>query len=337
MQFLSDWGLFLLDTFTIVLAIILLMAALTAMASKNKGKHKGKLLIKKINTTFKDTIHAIDQETLSKSALKTRQKAEKKAAKEKQKTKTPTTSPRLFVLDFHGDIKASAVDAFRECVTAVLLTATSTDEVLVRLESPGGMVNAYGLAASQLQRLRDAKIPLTIAVDKVAASGGYMMACIADTIIAAPFAIIGSIGVVFQLPNLHRFLEKKSIDFEQLTAGEYKRTLTMFGENTEKGREKTQADIDTTHVLFKTHIKTHRTQVDIDKVATGEHWYGTQAMDLKLIDALKTSDDFILSAKDHFDIYALEYHFKQPLGKKLTGGLSQFASKLLQWNLSHTP
>ena len=109
---------------------------------------------------------------------------------------------------------------------------------------------AYGLAASQMQRIRDKKLKLTVCVDKVAASGGYMMAVVADKIIAAPFAVLGSIGVLAQVPNFHRLLKKHDVDFEMLTAGKYKRTLTMFGENTDKGREKFQEDIEDTHVLF---------------------------------------------------------------------------------------
>lgn len=340
MEFLSAWGLFLLDTITIVIAIIIVLLAITAIAGKNKIKHKGKLSIKKINEGFDKVVNMINEETLPKHHIKMLRKSEKKADKQaskKSKKDKSETKSRLFVVDFNGDIKASEVSAFRECITAILLTATDKDSVLVRLESPGGMVNAYGLAASQLQRLRNANIPLTIAVDKVAASGGYMMACIANKIICAPFAVIGSIGVVFQLPNFHRLLEKKDIDFEQLTAGEYKRTITMFGENTDKGREKTQEDINEIHELFKAHIKTHREQVDIDQVATGEHWFGSKALELKLVDNLQTSDDFILDAKDHFDIYQLEYRFKQPLGKKLAENMSQLSSKLLQWNLSQSP
>ena len=193
------------------------------------------------------------------------------------------------------------------------------------------MVPHYGLAASQLQRLRDAQIKLTIAVDKMAASGGYMMACIADKLISAPFAIIGSIGVVYQLPNFSRLLHKQSIDFEQVTAGEYKRTLTMFGENTKQDRQKVQEDVNDMHELFKQHVVSHRPYVNLDEVATGEYWYGTQALKLNLVDHLQTSDDFILRAKDTFDIFLVDYKVKEKLGKKLSQCLSHCYTHLLEW------
>jgi serine protease SohB len=331
MEFLFDWGLFLLDAITVVVAILIVVAGISAIAAKNKGKHKGKLVIKKINDHFKETIDAVNHEILSKADLKKLKKAQKKTAKTSKK-KANKEKHKLFIVTFNGDIKASAVDALRECVTAILLTAHKTDQVLVRLESPGGMVPGYGLAASQLQRLRDANIKLTAAVDKVAASGGYMMACVADKIISAPFAILGSIGVVYQIPNFNRFLKKKAIDFEQVTAGEYKRTLTMFGENNRQDRAKVQQEIDDMQDLFKHHVAEHRSQLDIDKVATGEHWYGKQAIGLKLVDELQTSDDFILTMKDKYDIFQIEYRIKQKFGKKVANGLSNFYTKLIQYN-----
>ena len=331
MEFLYNWGLFLLDALTVVVAILLIVAGISAIAGKGKGKSKGKLIIKKINQQFKDTIDSVNQAILSKTELKERHKAQKKSAKTNKKA-DKVSKKKLFIVDFNGDIKASAVGALRECVTAILLTAKKTDSVLIRLESPGGIVPGYGLAASQLQRLRDANISLTIAVDKIAASGGYMMACIADQIIAAPFAILGSIGVVYQLPNFNRFLHKKAIDFEQVTAGEFKRTLTMFGENTKQDRQKVQQEIDETQLLFKNHVAEHRQQLDIDKVATGEHWYGTQALTLKLVDKLQTSDDFILDANKLRDIYLIEYITKEKIGKKLAHSLSNLYANLLQSN-----
>ncbi len=215
-------------------------------------------------------------------AKKKKEKQEAKAAKKASKrgqgsSDGPEQRKRLYVLNFDGDIRASATDNLREEITAVLNQSTEGDEVLVKVESPGGLVHGYGLAASQLRRIRDAEVPLTIAVDKVAASGGYMMACVADRIIAAPFAVLGSIGVLAQVPNFHRLLKKHDIDFELFTAGEYKRTVTMFGENTEKGREKFTEDLEETHDLFKDFVSENRPQLDIARVATGEVWYGTRS------------------------------------------------------------
>ena len=226
--------------------------------------------------------------------------------------------PRVFVLDFHGDIKASEVTALRECITAVLLVATDADRVLLRLENPGGMVAEHGLAASQLARLRERKIPLTVAVDKVAASGGYLMACVADRILAAPFAVLGSIGVVAQLPNFHRVLERHGVDFELHTAGDYKRTLTLFGENTDAGRDKLREQLEETHRLFKDYIAEYRPALDLPRVATGEYWHGRQALELGLVDAIQTSDDYLLEVRADADLLQLKYSArKRPIDRLL--------------------
>ncbi len=331
MDFLINYGMFLAKTATLVIAIVILLAIIIGIASKSRAKEKGKLSIRKINEKFEEMADIINAAIQSKAELKQKKKADKQSKKQqKAKKKAKETSRRIFVINFQGDIKASAVTALREEITAILLTAQPNDRVLCRLESPGGMVNAYGLAASQLRRLKDANIKLVIAVDKIAASGGYMMACVANEIIAAPFAVIGSIGVITQLPNFHRFLEKKNIEFEQITAGEYKRTLTMFGKNTNKGREKMQEEINEIHALFKSFIQDNRSKVDIDKVATGEYWFATRALDLNLVDQLKTSDDYILAAKDDFDIYEVHYHIKKPFSKRITEGAHTLISKFMR-------
>lgn len=236
---------------------------------------------------------------------------------------------RLFVIDFDGDVEASAVDNLREEITAIISAADPNDRVLVRLESPGGMVHAYGLAASQLSRIKAANLSLTIAVDQVAASGGYMMACVADYIIAAPFAVVGSIGVVAELPNFHRLLRHNKVDYEQHTAGEYKRTLTMFSENTDAAREKFKKELEETHDLFKQFITDNRPSLDIDKVATGEHWYGTQALALGLIDSIQTSDDFIVNAAKDGDVFEVSYVVKKPLADRLSFSINSALEKAI--------
>ncbi len=329
MQFLANYGLFLLQAITLVLAILIVAAGLVAIASRGKEKSKNRIKVNKINEQFDEMREAIHKEILTKDELKQLNKAEKKGKKLKKKQKTANqVKKRLYVLDFHGDIRAAAAEHLRHEVTAILLAATGQDEILVRLESPGGLVNAYGLAASQLKRITDRKIPLTIAVDKVAASGGYMMASVANKIISAPFAIIGSIGVVAQIPNFHKLLKKSNIDFEQITAGEYKRTLTLFGENTDKGREKFQQDVDDTHLLFKNFIKENRPIVNIDETATGEYWYGTKALELKLADELITSDDYLMKAANDADIYHVKHVGKKSLADKF---FNKTESRLLQF------
>lgn len=235
---------------------------------------------------------------------------------------------RVFVLDFEGDMHASAVELLREEISAVLMIAEPQDEVVVRLESAGGLVHAYGLASSQLERIKRKGIPLTICVDEVAASGGYMMACLADKLIAAPFAIVGSIGVVAQMPNFNRLLKKHDIDFDVYTAGEFKRTLTMFGENTEKGREKFVEELEETHVLFKQFVSEYRSQLDIDKVATGEIWFGKQALEVELVDQLMTSDEYLLEACENADVFVVNYEVRKSLQDKFSDMFVSGADKM---------
>ncbi|HCA5184400.1 protease SohB [Acinetobacter baumannii] len=237
---------------------------------------------------------------------------------------------KIFVLDFKGDIQASAVENLREEITLILATAKAgRDRVVVRLESPGGMVHGYGLAAAQLVRLRDASFHLTICVDKVAASGGYMMACIANEIISAPFAVVGSIGVVAQVPNFNRLLKEHNVDFELYTAGQYKRTVTMFGENTPEGKAKFEEELQQTHVLFKHFVEKYRPQLNVDKVATGEHWYGQDALDLNLVDKLQTSDEYLLALLPQHDVYVINTRKKATLGEKLGLQAAQMADSLI--------
>ncbi|MGJ5569057.1 protease SohB [Acinetobacter baumannii] len=237
---------------------------------------------------------------------------------------------KIFVLDFKGDIQASAVENLREEITLILATAKAgRDRVVVRLESPGGMVHGYGLAAAQLVRLRDAGFHLTICVDKVAASGGYMMACIANEIISAPFAVVGSIGVVAQVPNFNRLLKEHNVDFELYTAGQYKRTVTMFGENTPEGKAKFEEELQQTHVLFKHFVEKYRPQLNVDKVATGEHWYGQDVLDLNLVDKLQTSDEYLLALLPQHDVYVINTRKKATLGEKLGLQAAQMADSLI--------
>lgn len=284
----------------------------------------------KLNDFYKGLRERLEQSLLDKDQLKALRKSEAKAEKKHKKQHEEKT--RVFVLDFSGDIKASATEGLRHEITALLSLATPKDEVVLRLESAGGMVHSYGLASSQLARIRQAGVPLTVCIDKVAASGGYMMACIGEKIISAPFAILGSIGVVAQLPNVNRLLKKHDIDFEVLTAGEYKRTLTVFGENTEKGREKFQEDLDVTHQLFKNFVSRYRPQLVIDEVATGEVWLGVAALEKHLIDELKTSDEYLAERAKSAELFHLHYAERKSLQERV--GLAASGSidrVLLTW------
>jgi serine protease SohB len=316
MEFLSEYGLFLAKAITVVAAALIIAGGIVALSSRGHQKIKEHIEVKHLNRKYEDMANMLHAALLPKKAFKAKLKHLKKQHKAEKQT-TQSRDHRIFVLNFHGDIRGSAVASLREEITAILTVANPEDAVLLRLESPGGLVHAYGLAASQLLRIKDRKMQLTVAVDKVAASGGYMMACVADRIIAAPFAVIGSIGVVAQLPNFYRLLKKNEIDFEQFTAGEYKRTLTFFGENTDKGRMKFQQEIEETHQLFKDFVKEHRNAVDISRVATGEHWYGTQALECKLVDELCTSDDYLLKASESTNLFEVTYVSKKSMIAKM--------------------
>ena len=341
MEFLLDYGLFLAKIATVVVALVVLLVIVKSVGGKNSAI-KGELEVVNLTDRHKDIVEQLEHHLHDDAFIKARDKAEKKSEKEKTKARDKAIKkaakegeldtkrePHLFVLDFNGSIDAKEVASLREEVTAVLAVAREGDEVLLRLETGGGMVHGYGLASSQLDRLKAAGLPLTIAVDKVAASGGYMMACIADKIVSAPFAIVGSIGVIAQLPNFNKLLKKHDIEYEQLTAGEYKRTLTMFGENSDKAREKFKQELEETHELFKDFIRDHRPALDLDKVATGEHWFGTQAKALGLVDEIKTSDDLVVEACKDKTVLAIHYVQKKKLTDKLAGGAGEAADSVL--------
>ena len=316
MEFIGEYGLFLAKFATVAL---LFVGAFTAIGRGKEESHG--LSIKNINDKYRHMSLVLNARIMPKKDFKKFVKQQKQAGKDKP----PGGGKKIFVLDFKGNIKASGVAALREEITAILTVASDKDEVVALLESGGGTVHGYGLGASQLRRIRDRGIKLTAAVDKVAASGGYMMACVADRIIAAPFAIVGSIGVLAQIPNFHRLLKKMDIDFEQITAGDYKRTLTLFGENTARDREKFQAELEDTHALFKEFVRDNRAQVDLDRIATGEHWYGKRALELQLVDELMTSDDYLSNAARDADIYRIKYQRKKPVAERVIGfGASLF-------------
>lgn len=313
-----------------VLFLFLILVAVVALGLRRRpGSSKNvRIEVKKLNEFYSEQKQKMLNLVLSskeKKELHKKEKNEKKAAKALKNE----TKKRLFVLDFYGDVSASALPQFKEQINAVLQSARPDDEVAIRLESPGGMVHAYGLAASQIERIREQHIPLTILVDKVAASGGYMMACLANKIIAAPFAIIGSIGVVASVPNFHKLLTQNKIDYLEITSGEYKRTVSMLGEITEKGLNKFQNQVEETHMLFKDHIQTHRPKVSIETVSTGEYWLGTKALEHKLVDELGTSDAYLLKACQTKDVYHIFSPKKETLREKLVASVSDVLVSLL--------
>lgn len=313
---LIEYGLFFAKSFTLLIAFLLLLAGIAALSQRHRKESHGQIEVRQLNHEWEQQADILREAVLSGPALKAWHKERKNAEKTRKKADL-LPKKRIYVIDFKGDIRASQTHQLRETITAILAVATAADEVLVRLESSGGMVHSYGFAASQLDRIRSHGVPLTICVDMMAASGGYMMACIANRLLAAPFAMIGSIGVVAQLPNFHRLLKKHEIDYELLTAGEYKRTLTLFGENGPKGREKFIEELEETHALFKSFVTQHRPQLDIDQVATGEVWYGQRALAKGLIDELMTSDEYLSQHAKEADIFKISYIEKRSIAQRM--------------------
>ncbi|MGX5914576.1 protease SohB [Aliidiomarina sp. Khilg15.8] len=316
MEFLVEFGLFVAKAVVVLLVVFAIVVIIGSAAARQK-ESKGELHVENLSKALRKSTEQIRHSLMSKKARKQAEKAAKKVA-----SKESAAERKVFLIDFKGSMDAKEVESLRREVTAVLAIATDSDEVLVRVESGGGVVHGYGLAASQLQRIRDKGIKLTVAVDKVAASGGYLMACVANQVVAAPFAIVGSIGVLAQLPNFNRVLKKHDVEFEQITAGDYKRTLTLFGENTDEGRNKFQEDVNEVHGLFKHFVSEHRPQLDIESVATGEIWYGTQALEKKLIDRISTSDDLLIEAAEQADVIRVAYKPKKNLTGKITHSVS---------------
>lgn len=322
-EFLAEYGLFLLKVVTVAMAIVVVIVI--AAAEGRKAGHEG-LEVESINKKYKGMASVLRKAVMQKSDQKKEAKEEKK--REKANAKKASSRPKSFVIDFKGDLKASGVPSLREEVTAILDVATADDEVIVRLENHGGVVHEHGLAASQLARIRDRDIRLSICVDKVAASGGYLMACVASKIYVAPFAILGSIGVLAQIPNFNRLLDSHGVDFEQITAGKYKRTVTMFGENTDEDRAKLKEELEEVHGLFKSAVSTYRPDLDLDKVATGEHWYGSRALELGLADEIKTSDELLTELAADRELFRVAYHIKQPLQKRLMASIDSTLEKI---------
>ena len=317
---LTDYGLFLAKAVTVVAALGVIAAFTIAMSRRARPSER--LEVKHLNQKYEAMAQVLKRSILPRKAYKKDAKAEKARKKsEAKQEKKGAARKRIYVIHFRGDIKATAVSSLREEITAVLTMATPDDEVLVCLENAGGLVHEHGLAASQLLRIKEKQIPLTVAVDKVAASGGYLMACVANRIIAAPFAVVGSIGVLAQLPNFHRLLDRHGIDFEQIKAGEFKRTVTVFGKNTEKERAKLKEEIEDTHSLFKNFVSVHRPSLEMARVSTGEHWYGTRALELKLVDGLKTSDDYLLEASKSADLYEVSYVARKGVSERVLSAM----------------
>lgn len=317
----AEYGIFVLKIVTILVSLLLFIAVLAQI--KGKSPSRDPIVLEKLNDSYRELKlawlqtfagegKAYDKEQLKaeKKAMKTEKKSHKNMAKRKRK---------VFVLQFNGNIKADAVATMREEISAILQVASKEDEVVLNLESPGGVVAGYGLAAAQLSRIRDAGIKLTVCVDKVAASGGYLMAVVADKIIAAPFAVIGSIGVIAQIPNVHELLKKNHVEVIELTAGKHKRPLSVLGQSTQEGKQHVKEQLQLIHEQFKSLVLQYRPDLDITQIATGDYWTAENALKYRLVDELQTSDAYIQQSLQIADVYAVKTEKKPKLKDKLAG------------------
>lgn len=341
MEYVYEYFTFLAQVATLVVVVLLVLSAVAAQGMKRQRQSQGHLEVRKLNDHISDLKLNVQQSMLPGSEARKLRRHEHKAHRKSAKSQAKALKrgvesvggrKRIFVLDFHGDIQASQVDHLRTEVSAVLTSARENDEVVVRLESAGGMVHGYGLAASQLDRIRRRGVPLVVAVDKVAASGGYLMAVVANRILAAPFAVVGSVGVVAQIPNVHRLLKRHDIDVEMHTAGRYKRTLSVLGENTEEGRRKFIEELEDVHRLFRDFVGTHRAELDVDAIATGETWHGQHALDMKLVDEVCTSDEYLMAASEHADVFEVHWvEHKRPIERLLSHVESSVDRVVARW------
>lgn len=320
MAYVYEYLVFLAQAVTVVAAMLIVISAAASLAAKKRSETMGHLEVTRLNDHLDSLRQCIEQAVLPAGEFKKAAKAAaKKRKQERRQGPEENGRPgRVFALAFKGDMQASRVKGLRHEINAILSEAREGDEVVARVESPGGLAHSYGLAASQLLRVREKNLNLVVAVDKVAASGGYLMAAVANRLIAAPFAVVGSIGVVAQVPNVHRLLKKKDVDVELITAGKYKRTLTVFGENTQEGREKFTDELEDLHALFQEFVVDKRPGLDLEKVATGEAWFGQRALDLNLVDEIMTSDEYLMQRCADTDVYEIRWKEpKKPLEKML--------------------
>ncbi len=331
MDYVYEYLLFLAQAATVVVAILIVLAAVASVAAKRRSMAMGHLEVTRLNDHLDSLKQCIEQAILPAGEFRKSAKAARsKKKKERRKSGAPTEPRgRVFTITFTGDLQASRVTQLRHEINAILSQASEGDEVVARVESPGGLVHGYGLAASQLLRIRERKLNLVAAVDKVAASGGYLMAAVANRVIAAPFAVVGSIGVVAQIPNVHRLLKKKDVDVETLTAGKYKRTLTVFGENTEGGRRKFVEEMEDLHALFQEFVADKRPALDLEKVATGEAWYGQRAIELNLVDEIMTSDEYLMQRCADADVFEIRWKEPQKPLERLLGQVENSINRLL--------
>ncbi|KAL7534110.1 hypothetical protein ACHAWF_004724 [Thalassiosira exigua] len=213
-----------------------------------------------------------------------------------------TRRKNLFVTRFPGDVTASQLNELREEVTGILRASQPRDEALLILQSGGGTVTGYGLAAAQLQRFKANGMKLTV------------------------------IGVISEIPNAYDRLKKEGIEFQTVTAGKYKRTVTPTKKVTKEDLAKSTEDIQEIFDLFKSFVASQRPQLDIEDVATGDTWFGEDALEKGLCDELAAADDVLLEFADGgYDLYEVAYDPGSERAGRLLAGLPGGGGGLEGW------
>jgi serine protease SohB len=262
-------------------------------------------------------------------SFKTRGVEQKKGGLFRKKTKEldekPLAERPIAVVSFDGDVRATKRKIVSALIDELIVNKDKLSEAVVVVNSPGGSVAEYGLLYAEMERIRAAGISLTVCIDTYAASGGYLMSLPANRIVAAPFAFVGSVGVVAYSPNIHRLLKKHDIEPRLFTAGEFKRTVTLIGDDDEEAKQHFQHQLESLHGLFLAAVKKYRTGANFEKIGTGDHWTAeeSQTQNLGLVDHIATSREYLLKLNADRDLV----HLSQ---KKhmLEGGLGRFAAQL---------
>lgn len=245
-------------------------------------------------------------------------------ARNKLSRARPASGKVTAVLRFEGDTMATGRQDFARMVDEVLHNKERIQRVIVVVNSPGGGVSVYGQMFAGMERMRNAGVDVTACVDTYAASGGYLMSVPAQRIIAAPFAMVGSIGVVSEFMNFNKLLRRLGVEPMTITAGELKRTVTPLSEVTEENKAAYKAQLEAIHRQFIAVVKKYR-EVDADRVCTGNHWTAAESVELKLnlVDGLATSQEYLFEANQTEDLVTIS-KLQNPYEKSVLGLARRF-------------
>jgi len=205
--------------------------------------------------------------------------------------------------------------------TAEVLRRARADEsvkaVVLRVDSPGGSAFASEIIRNEVEALQEAGIPVVASMSSVAASGGYWISMAADRIYASPSTITGSIGIFGMFPTFQRSLDSVGISTDGVGTSKWAGELRFDRPMSDDARQLVQAMIEQGYEDFISKVAMHRNmdQAEVDRVAQGQVWTGTDALDHGLIDALGGLEDAIAAAAElaelEPDSYGLKYYEKE--------------------------